>query len=229
MLRPVLYYITDRTQFPGDEGSHRQLLLAKIAEATRCGVDYIQLREKDLAARDLENLACEALRVVRLTACESSGSNPRTRLLINSRVDVALAVGADGVHLRSDDISPAVVQRLCSSASARNSKLQTRNFVVGVSCRCPEEVARATMENADFVVFAPVFEKKSSPSNQPAGLDALHQAGQYKIPVLALGGVTLQNATACMEAGAAGIAAIRLFQQHYISEVVAALRSAVRS
>ena len=229
LRRPVLYYITDRTQFPGDEGSRRQVLLAKIAEAARCGLDYIQLREKDLPARELEALACEALRAIRLSTCAMAGSKPGTRLLINSRVDVALAVGADGVHLRSDDISPVAVRSLCSLASAQNSKLETRNFLVGVSCHCPGEVARAASENADFAVFAPVFEKKSLPHPQPAGLDALHQACRHEIPVLALGGVTLQNTAACIQAGAAGIAAIRLFQQQHIGEVVAVLHSAVHS
>src|SRR5213595_110766 len=96
---PLLYYITDRMQFPGDESSRRKQLLAKIAEAARCGVDFIQLREKDLSTRELELLAREAICVVR----ENSQSN--TQLLINSRTDIALAVGLNGVHLRSDDIS----------------------------------------------------------------------------------------------------------------------------
>jgi thiamine-phosphate pyrophosphorylase len=229
MHRPLLYYITDRTQFPGDEKARRQLLLEKIAEAARCGVDYIQLREKDLSAHELEALAREALHVIRSNAGAAPGSKAGTRLLINSRVDVALAVAADGVHLRSDDISPAAVRKVCSLASVQNSKHETRNFLVGVSCHCLEEVSRAASEDADFAVFAPVFEKKSSPSAQPVGLHALRQACRHRLPVFALGGVTLRNTAACVEAGGAGIAAIRLFQQHDISDVVAALHSAGRS
>src|SRR5947199_4268047 len=102
----LLCYITDRSQFSGDESARRRDLLQKIAEAARCGVDFIQLREKDLTTRELELLACEAIRAVR----ENSPST--TGLLINSRTDVALAVGADGVHLRSNDISPSDVRNI---------------------------------------------------------------------------------------------------------------------
>src|SRR5205807_9754974 len=100
----LLYYITDRTAFPGDELSRRHRLLEKIAEAARAGVDYIQLREKDLAARDLEALAREAVSIIRGAGILSTGHRPlATALLINSRTDVALAARADGVQLRSDD------------------------------------------------------------------------------------------------------------------------------
>src|SRR5262245_48334885 len=95
----LLYYITDRAQFPGDEPGRTKQLLDKITEAARSGVDYIQLREKDLSSRHLEQLARAATQRV----C-ASGS--KSRLLINSRSDVALAVGARGVHLQSRDISP---------------------------------------------------------------------------------------------------------------------------
>jgi len=97
--RCLLYYITDRSQFRGDESFRRRALLAKVAEAARADVDYIQLREKNLSARELETVARQVVAVVR----ENSSS---TRLLINSRTDVALAAGADGVHLRADDVAP---------------------------------------------------------------------------------------------------------------------------
>src|ERR1700676_5647932 len=102
--RCLLYYITDRSQFRGDERARRRALLAKVVEAARAGVDYIQLREKDLSTRELESLAQEVVGLVR----ENSSS---TRLVINSRTDAALAAGADGVHLRADDIAPPVVRR----------------------------------------------------------------------------------------------------------------------
>src|SRR5882672_2559100 len=101
----LLYYITDRMQFPGDERERRGRLLANIADAASCGVDYVQLREKDLSSRDLEALAREAVERIRLW-----GSN--TRMLINSRTDVAIAAGADGVHLRSRDVSPEEVRKI---------------------------------------------------------------------------------------------------------------------
>ena len=106
--RCVLYYITDRHQFSADEYESRKHLLAKISEAASAGVDYIQLREKDLLARDLERLALEAMRAV--TAGKTANPESRTRLLINSRTDIALASRAHGVHLRADDISPQQVR-----------------------------------------------------------------------------------------------------------------------
>ena len=111
--RCLLYYITDRSQFPGDESARRRALLAKIAEAARARVDYIQLRERDLSARELEMLARDALSAVRnSTPLGTENRELRTRLLINSRTDVALAVGADGVHLRADDVAPHEVRRV---------------------------------------------------------------------------------------------------------------------
>ncbi len=101
---------------------------------------------------------------------------------------------------------------------------QVARAVIGVSCHSPEEVGRAESGGADFAVFGPVFEKQGMPDLPPAGLEALHRACQYKMPVLALGGVTLENARACLEAGAAGIAGIRLFQANDIQKVVEALR-----
>jgi len=105
--RCLLYYITDRSQFRGNERARRQALLAKIAEAARAHVDYIQLRERDLSARDLEILAREVLNALRDNApLRTENRDLGTSLLINSRTDIALAAGAGGVHLRSDDVSP---------------------------------------------------------------------------------------------------------------------------
>jgi thiamine-phosphate pyrophosphorylase len=216
----LLHYITDRAQFPGDEAERRRCLLQKIAEAVRAGVDYVQLREKDLSSRDLETLAQSVVRVVR----ESGGA---TRLLINSRTDVAVACHADGVHLRSVDLAPSDVREIWQHAMPGPP-------TISVSCHSPADVARAKADAADFAVFAPVFEKrvlqklaleKKDDLNQPpAGLDALRKACQQGIPVLALGGVTLENARSCLDAGAAGIAAIRLFQDNEIAQVVRRLR-----
>jgi thiamine-phosphate pyrophosphorylase len=216
----LLYYITDRQQFPGPEPRHRELLLAKIAEAARAGVDYIQLREKNLPARELEALAREAVRICR----ETRNQNRDTRLLVNSRSDVALAAGADGVHLPSDDISASDARAIWSAAFARNSKLETRNCLIAVSCHTADEVRLAEAQGADFAVFGPVFEKVGT--SLRVGLDALRAACRGHMPVLALGGITLANARACVEAGAAGIAAIRLFQQNEITAIVESLRQA---
>jgi len=221
--RCQLYYITDRKQFPGDEAARRRAVLDKIAEAARAGVDYIQVREKDLSIRELERLAVEAVKIVG----DLRTANPtlRARLLINSRADVALGVGVDGVHLPSDDIVPSDVRALIARSGHR--PLATGQFIIAASCHTESELLRAGAEKADFVVLAPVFEKRDQPTNRPVGLTALREACRVAIPVFALGGVNLQNATSCLEAGAAGIAGIRLFQENRIAEVVAALTGMV--
>jgi thiamine-phosphate pyrophosphorylase len=212
----LLYYITDRSQFPGEESAHRHALLAKVAEAARAGVDYIQLREKDLTARELEILAREVVAVMR-------ENSPSTRLLINSRTDVALAAEADGVHLRADDVAPHEVRQVLEVSAHR--PLTTDHFLVAASCHTAADVFRAESEAAEFAVFAPVFRKRGTAGLPPTGLAALREACRAKIPVLALGGVNLDNAASCLNAGAAGIAAIRLFQENKIEDVVRTLRA----
>jgi thiamine-phosphate pyrophosphorylase len=256
--RCLLYYITDRSQFPGDEPARRQALLTKVAEAASAGVDYIQLREKDLSARALEKLATDVVAAIRESSPprtenqeprtenrepRTKNQEPRTenqelrtenrelrtdrtRLLINSRTDIALAAAADGVHLRADDIAPHEARQVQEVSAHR--PLPTAHFLVAVSCHSKEEVNRAQSEAADFAVFAPVFGKSSgisNPGSPPAGLAALREACQANIPVIALGGITLENAASCLQAGAAGVAAIRLFQQNKIEEVVRHLRA----
>src|SRR5215470_7979866 len=107
--RLLVYYITDRAQFAGNEDQRRRQLLERIRWAARCGVDFIQLREKDLCGRELEVLAGKAVEAAR-------GGSPKTRLLINSRTDIALVAGAAGVHLRANDVSPAEVRRVWRDA-----------------------------------------------------------------------------------------------------------------
>ena len=222
----ILCYITDRRQFAGSPQEQRARLLAKVAEASRAGVDLIQLREKALPARELEALAAEAARLVG----ENAGPK-RARLLVNSRVDIAIAAGADGAHLRSEDIAASEARVILSKAGMHGA-------VVGVSCHTLAEVRLAESHGADFVVFGPVFEKSGAPGQGLAalrkvcgrvparGIEAALPAGC--MPVLALGGVTLENAAACLEAGAAGIAGIRLFQENDIARVVEAIKTRPR-
>jgi thiamine-phosphate pyrophosphorylase len=222
--RCLLYYITDRTRFVGEDPVRRRELLFRIAEAARAGIDYIQLRERDLSARALETLARDAVVAVRNSVpLRTENRELRTRLLINSRTDVALAAGADGVHLRADDISPNEVRQVVRVFGHR--PLTTDHFLVAASCHSKEDVMRAESEGADFAVFAAVFGKSSAPGTQPTGIAALREACQARIPVIALGGVTIKNAASCLEAGAAGIAGIRLFQEHKIEDVVRRLRA----
>lgn len=227
-----LYYITDRKQFPGTDGDQRRAVLDRIRAAAAAGIEYVQLREKDLSAKQLETLAREALKIVRDYA-------NKTRLLINSRIDVALAVGADGVHLTGADISASDARAIWAlSILGTKSAALPSSWVIAVSCHSAVEVRLAESHGADFVVLAPIFEKAGS--NAPAlGLEALRfatrrgelpdarvEAGDQRahVPVFALGGVTVANAMDCIRHGASGIAGIRLFQHGNLAEMVSALR-----
>ncbi len=158
----ILYYITDRKAFPGDELTRRRLLLDKITEAASAGVDYIQLREKDLCARDLESLARKAIQIIR------SNAKPRTALLINSRTDVALAIEADGVHLPANDLSPNEIRQIWKcGAGALAREISPSPPQISISCHSAEEVTEAATEAATLAIFAPVFEKKDAPGTHP--------------------------------------------------------------
>ena len=208
-----LYYITDRRQFPGDRHEQEQRLLAKIAECAAAGVEYIQLREKDLETRALEELAHKAMTAL-------AGSH--TQLLINARTDVALACGAHGVHLPANDLAASEVRSIFARAGRSGP-------VIGVSTHSAAEVASAEAHGANFAVFGPVFEKSGSANRE--GLEQLRrichrtEAAQPPMLVWALGGITLENAQQCASAGAAGIAAIRLFQQNDVAAIVEKLRA----
>jgi thiamine-phosphate pyrophosphorylase len=184
----LLCYITDAKQL----GGH---LLPAVDRALRAGVDLVQIREKDLSTRQLCELTAAAVDLVR---------DAQAKILVNSRADVALAAGAHGVHLPAGSVSPAEVRRVSPPG-----------FVVGVSCHNPAEIDRAAAEGADFVVFGPVFDTASKRAyGPPQGLQRLREAcAAARVPVLALGGVGLGNAAACLAAGAAGLAGISLFQQ----------------
>jgi len=208
-----LFYITDRRQFAGDAHEQEQRLLAKIAECAAAGVEYIQLREKNLESRALEEMALQAMAAL-------VGS--RTQLLINSRADVALACGAHGVHLPANDLAASEVRSIFARAGRSEP-------VIGVSTHSAAEVASAEAHGTSFAVFGPVFEKSGSANHE--GLEQLRrichraEAAQPPMPVWALGGVTIENAQQCIAAGAAGIAAIRLFQENDVAKIVKKLRS----
>ena len=178
-------YITDRHSAGGTAG-----VLDCIGRALRQGVDLIQIREKDMQARDLLALLEQAM------ALPNPGG---TRILVNTRADVAIAAGAHGLHLPADSI-PA----------ARWRVLIPRGWIITQSCHTLDEVRAA--KDADFILFGPVFAPRSKPG-EGVGLEMLARAVRVSpAPVLALGGITASNAEECMQAGAAGIAAITLFQ-----------------
>jgi thiamine-phosphate pyrophosphorylase len=210
-----LYYITDRKQLSAETSDQARLLLERVRMAAEAGVDWIQLREKDLSDRELLDLGRSAVGVV--AGVNSQRPENPVRLLINSRVDVAIACGADGVHLRSDDISAADARTVFMQAGIGES-------VIGVSCHTAEEVALAEGNGANFAILAPIFEV--SGKRVPVGMAELRRSCQRRpIPVLALGGVTAHNAAECLAAGAQGIAGIRLFQSGNLQETIADLRA----
>jgi thiamine-phosphate pyrophosphorylase len=206
----LLYYITDRHGFSGTEADQRHQLLRRIAEASCTAVDYIQLREKDLEPAELELLAREALHLIR-------SNTSTTRFLINTRADMALTIGADGVHLPGS--SPP------ARAIREKWRLETgQEPLIGVSVHSISDLQQAELHGANLAVLAPIFEKVGAPA-QKVGLEGLRQAcAGSGMPVLALGGINLANARSCLDAGARGVAGIRLFQQGDLAETAARLR-----
>jgi thiamine-phosphate pyrophosphorylase len=204
--KPILCYVTDRLALKAAPGT--EALLAAIRSAAEAGVDWIQIREKDLEARSLAGLVRLALESTRGTG---------TKVLVNDRLDVAIAAGAAGVHLGETSLP---VERV--TEWRRSARLM--DFQIGASCHSTEAAKAAQRGGADCIFFGPVF---STPSKiafgPPQGIERLREVCMaVQIPVLAIGGVNLENASSCVEAGAAGIAAIRLFQE--VPEAVVRLR-----
>jgi thiamine-phosphate pyrophosphorylase len=174
----IRYYVTDR---------HQADVFACAARAVSDGVDMIQVREKDLPARELLDL---------VSRIRDLAAGTKTRVLVNDRVDIAMAAGIDGVHLPSNGVPADRVRPLVK--------------LLGVSTHSREEAIEAERARADFIVFGPVFD---SPGKSGVGLAPLSEvASSVRIPVLAIGGITSANTSDVLRSGAAGIAGIRLFQ-----------------
>lgn len=199
----ILCYVTDRHLLGEDSPS---ALLQSSERAAAAGIDWIQIREKDLPARELSALTRNIIAVTRQF---SSVANTPPRVIVNDRLDVALAAGAAGVHLSGASAPPAEVVRWLRAGNAPS------DFSVGVSCHSLAEVQAAENAGANYVFFGPIYETPSKLDfGPPQGIDALSEACRSaRIPVLAIGGITESNARACIRAGAAGIAAIRVFQE----------------
>lgn len=194
----VRYAITDRALF----GGSLDLLLQRILQIAG-GLEYLQIRERDLSAAELERFTARVI--------AGLASLPkRPQVLVNHRPDIAMATGADGVHLRSATSG----ELLPEEVFAVYAKAALPRPVVSVSCHSLPEIAMR--RNAGLILFGPVFEKVESsvPEVAPgSGLELLRQACQAAapVPVFALGGVTRANQHECLQSGAAGVAGIRLF------------------
>jgi thiamine-phosphate pyrophosphorylase len=206
-----LCYVTDRKALPGTPGEQIRLLLEKIETAAHAGVDWIQIREKDLDARRLAALVRDA----------KGRAGATCRILVNDRLDVALAAGADGVHLGESGLPVAEVRRYLQEHS------KGREFLLGVSTHAVTSVQEAEANGADYTIFGPVFATPSKLQyGPPRGLQELAAGCRVaSMPVIAIGGITLENARECVAAGAAGIAAIRLFQDSGTTGAVNSLRT----
>jgi thiamine-phosphate pyrophosphorylase len=187
-------------------------LLEKISSAAEVGVDWVQIREKDLAAAALSELVREAIRCVPATC----------KILVNDRLDVACALGAAGVHLGERSIPVSEARRFVRERG------MSKQFLIGASVHSLETAIAAEKDGADYLIFGPVFATPSKAAfGDPQGLERLKEVcNTLAIPVLAIGGITLKNAGECYLSGASGVAAIRLFQKvPELAEAVTQLRA----
>ena len=215
--------MTDRRSLSESEPRQAlETLLSKVEAAVASGVDWIQIREKDLSGRDCASLTRKALH--RAAKHQASNRAP-ARILVNDRLDVALSERADGVHLGESSLPLPEARRFVGN---RN---EPEGFLIGVSCHSLEAARSAASAGADYLFFGPVFDTPSKAAfGAPQGLERLAEVCRaVSIPVLAIGGITLANASDCLAADASGIAAIRLFQDvQDISSVVESLRKLTR-
>lgn len=196
---PVLCSVTDRHLLGPDEDARLAALSAAIRRAIAASVDWIQIREKDLSGRRLSELVRDAV---------GAAGGSSTRILVNDRLDIALGLGAAGVHLGEESVPVAEVIRW------RNAEPTRRSFLVGASCHSLAAAQQAEHDGADYIFFGPVFDTPAKRKfGPPQGLERLSEVCRAaRVPVLAIGGITLENAPGCLRSGAAGLAAIRLFQ-----------------
>jgi thiamine-phosphate pyrophosphorylase len=216
----------DALQESASQQDTRAPLLACIASAAAAGVHWIQLREKDLAARDLAHLTRAAMArcsAVNMGATNSSPSPPR--IFVNDRLDVAIAERAGGIHLAENSLAVSDVRRLLRNFT---NESEFAGFLAGVSCHSLSSAQAAAAAGADYIFFGPIFPTPSKRIYGPAqGLKSLAEVCRgVSIPVLAIGGINTENAANCLDSGASGIAAVRMFQQpHELPAVAGLLRS----
>ena len=210
----VVCYVTNRQLLGADDPAKK--IVARIDAAMAAGANWVQIREKDLAGRELLALARAAVRAAATRAAS---------VFVNDRLDVALAAGAAGVHLGSESLRARGVIRWCRDGNA------PAGFRIGVSCHSVEDAREAERAGAAYAFFGPIFDTPAKRKfGAPQGIAKLAEAcSEVRIPVIAIGGVDPENGAECILAGAAGIAAIRMFQETTdpaaLREAVARLRS----
>jgi thiamine-phosphate pyrophosphorylase len=213
--KPIVCYVTDgKSLNPAVAQTGTSNLPENIRRALEAGVNWVQIREKDLPARELLELARQA---VQMAAGRGEGNLDPARIIINDRLDVALVAGAHGVHLRHESLAAGDVMRWCRAGNA------PADFAIGVSCHRLEEARKAESAEAVYIFFGPIFETPSKMSfGAPQGLVKLTEVCRAvpDIKVIAIGGVNAENSASCIRAGAAGIAAIRMFQESNNSKEV---------
>jgi thiamine-phosphate diphosphorylase len=207
-VTPVLCMITDRQRFGSGADD---LLVLRVAAAARAGVHLVQIRERDLDGRPLVRLVGRCVDAVRSTA---------TRVVVNDRVDVALAAGAHGVHLRADSV-----------AASRVRGIVPPEFLIGRSVHSTEEASRVSADGGvDYLIFGAVFPTASKPGHRPAGTHTLGDVvAATTVPVLAVGGISPENAAIVARAGAAGVSGIAVFSdgpEDRLELVVGAIKTA---
>ena len=209
---PILCYVTDRRSLPAPAVATK--LAEKIASIAAAGVDWVQIREKDLSGRELAELTREV-----------TAQKRAARIIVNDRVDVAVTEGAGGVHLGETGLPVADVtkwvKRTASGVVVSDDGVASQfpaaarqDFLIGASCHSLESAKAAVRDGADYIFFGPVFATPSKVKfGEPQGVKKLAEVcNAVALPVIAIGGITIENARECVAAGAAGIAAIRLFQ-----------------
>ncbi|MGH9494029.1 MAG: thiamine phosphate synthase [Candidatus Sulfotelmatobacter sp.] len=207
-MKPIVCYVTDSQSLGlSDRRSH---LLAKIEAAVGVGVDWVQIREKEMPARHLLAIARAAVRMTNLKRPTSDEKDrPESLVLVNDRLDVALATEAAGLHLARESLQARDV------ISWRRREMTASDFMVGLSCHTIDELRQAENAGVDYAFFGPIFDTPAKRHfGPPLGIEKLAAACQAtRLRVIAVGGVTLENSAECLDAGGGGIAAIRMFQE----------------
>jgi thiamine-phosphate pyrophosphorylase len=212
--KPIVCYVTERkTLGPSDAlGGALSSIVEKIRLAAAAEADWVQVREKDLSAKELLALVKQAVAI----------GDARVKVIVNDRLDAALAAGAAGVHLGRESVAVSEVVQWCRAGHA------PEEFLIGASCHSLDEARGAEAAGANYAFFGPVFDTPSKRAfGAPQGIAQLAEVcREIRIPVIAIGGVDQQNAMECLRGGASGIAAIRLFQEKTDAET---LREFVKS